>query len=154
MIEKEFYIKLDKFIENLDDNKNELPALNYIYKELGEIPEELIGYISKKMDIWESGIRGTIDFYPKFKKKTDKNIVEITYCNGVCCGSKNNEIIPELQAVLRNDIKFSKVKLELSIVKCFGRCKKAPNIKVGNTIYENMNLQKIIDIIKEKIDVS
>ncbi|MEG0136761.1 MAG: NAD(P)H-dependent oxidoreductase subunit E, partial [Cetobacterium sp.] len=93
---KEFYEKLDEYIELLEDKKNDYKILCFVVDELGYIPDETLDYIAKKIDVFKFSLEGTIKFYPKLQKVRTKHYVQI--CIGRNCVQKGlKEKIEELR---------------------------------------------------------
>ncbi|MGL5796669.1 MAG: NAD(P)H-dependent oxidoreductase subunit E, partial [Cetobacterium sp.] len=76
----EFYDELDKFINGLENKKDDYKILSFVLDELHYIPDEVLAYISKKIDMFQFSLESTIKFYPKLQKARTKFYVQI--CTG------------------------------------------------------------------------
>ena len=86
-VNKEFYIELEEFINELKDKKNDVKILNFVLEKLDTIPVEVQKFIAEKTGLLEISIENTINFYPKFRNKVSgKKIKEVSICVGMTCG--------------------------------------------------------------------
>ncbi|MGL5122904.1 MAG: NAD(P)H-dependent oxidoreductase subunit E [Fusobacteriaceae bacterium] len=144
-MEKEFLEKLDKFISEQSDKKNEIQILNFMLEEQGEITDEAIKIIAEKTGIWDLTIKNTINFYPKYQKKNYSKLTEIVYCNGRNCKEKTEKIIDELKEIIKfnkNGISLNG-KFKLLEKRCFGQCNIGPNIEINGLLYNKINIKKL-----------
>ncbi len=144
-MEKEFIEKLDRFILDLSDKRNEIPVLNFVLEEQGEITDEAIKIIAEKTGIWDLTIKNTINFYPKYQKKKYFELTEIVYCNGRNCIERTEKIIDELKEVIQfNEDGLSlDGKFKLLTKRCFGECNGGPNIEINGLLYNKINIEKL-----------
>ncbi|WP_426710212.1 NAD(P)H-dependent oxidoreductase subunit E [Cetobacterium sp. SF1] len=139
---EDFYNKLNKFIENLPDKKNDYKILTFVMEELGCIPEEVKEYICKKTDIFPFTLEGTIKFYSKLNKNSKKTL---KICTGRVCGKRGEELLKRLK-----DDEIISQKYILDEVKCLGQCQKGPNIYLENEVYNIKNIEELIRFLREK----
>lgn len=66
---------------------------------------------------------------------------EVIVCRGMTCGKKTETMYQELKK--REDI-------ILDEVRCFGQCKKGPNVKIDGKIYNFMDLEKVEWFLNKK----
>lgn len=133
----EFIKKLDCFIEEQGEKKNDLKILSFVAEELECFPDEILNHIAKKLDVFPSSLDGTIKYYPKLQKIREKNYIQV--CVGRNCIKKG----------LKEKVDEIKGKVDLTIVErnCFGKCGRDSNISVGDRIrsYKDFDeLEKII----------
>ncbi|MEG0069762.1 NAD(P)H-dependent oxidoreductase subunit E [Cetobacterium sp.] len=134
---KEFYEKLDEYIELLEDKKNDYKILCFVVDELGYIPDETLDYIAKKIDVFKFSLEGTIKFYPKLQKVRTKHYVQI--CIGRNCVQKGlKEKIEELRG---------KVDFVIEERNCLGHCSKPANLSIGNKNYRYSSLLELETIL-------
>ncbi|MDU1909628.1 NAD(P)H-dependent oxidoreductase subunit E [Fusobacterium sp.] len=145
-INKEFYIELEKFINELKDKKNDVKILNFVLEKLDIIPIEVQKFIADKTGLLEISIENTINFYPKFRNKVSgKKIKEVSICVGMTCGLYGKEFYEELAKILEIDEDgISKDgNMLLTTKRCFGRCNKGPNISIDGEIYSMMTMSEL-----------
>lgn len=154
MISKEFYEKLGTYIEGLSDKKNDKVILEYVMEELGCIPQEVQDFIAEKTGLFPFTIKGTIDFYPKFKEGLVKTgPKEIKVCQGMTCGPRGGvALLEKMKAILEIDVDETTPdgKFTLGTQRCFGKCDMGPNIYVDKTGYHKVDESDILRILKEE----
>ena len=103
-VNKEFYIELEEFINELKDKKNDVKILNFVLEKLDTIPVEVQKFIAEKTGLLEISIENTINFYPKFRNKVSgKKIKEVSICVGMTCGVYGKGFYEELAEILEID---------------------------------------------------
>ncbi|AYV93480.1 hypothetical protein A2U10_02830 [Fusobacterium necrophorum subsp. funduliforme] len=70
----------------------------------------------------------------------EEKIKKVIVCRGVSCGRKNRKMWETLSE--REDI-------ILEEVRCFGQCKKGPNVKIDGQMYHFMDLEKVEWFLKK-----
>lgn len=146
MVTKEFYKKLEDYINTLKDKKDDVKILNFVIEKIDSIPVEVQKFIAEKTGLMEISIENTINFYPKFRNKVaDKKVKEVAICVGMTCGSWGKGYYDELAKILEIDEKgISKDgKIQLTTKRCFGRCAKGPNMSIDGTIYSMVTMDEI-----------
>jgi NADH-quinone oxidoreductase subunit E len=128
-----------------------IQILHGTQESLGYLPEEVLTYISKKMNISLSKIYGVVTFYNFFKLTKDAEHV-ITTCMGTACYVKGGEAV--LNALgNRLDIKPNEItkdgRFTVRTVRCVGCCGFAPVMVVdGKDIHGKLTPEKAIDILE------
>lgn len=130
---KEFYQELDNYIENLEDKKNDYKVLSFVVDELGYLPDEVLNYIAKKMDIFPFSLESTIKFYPKLQKARTKNYVQI--CTGRNCIQPG---LKEKLAELKSEVDFP-----IEERHCLGRCGKGSALKINEEYCSYKTLEEL-----------
>ncbi|MGL4652872.1 NAD(P)H-dependent oxidoreductase subunit E [Cetobacterium sp.] len=134
---KDFYIELDNFIENLDNKKDDYKILSFVVDELGYIPDEVIDYVAKKIDVFSFSLDSTIKFYPKLQKARTKFYVQV--CTGRNC---NQSGLKEKIAEIKDRVSFI-----IDERHCLGRCSKGRALKVNEQYYSYKNLDELEKIL-------
>ena len=84
--------KLDEILQAHDYNSTLLIAImQEIQKEYHYLPEEALGYISKKLKLSEAKIYGVATFYENFSLEPKGKYV-IKICDGTACHVRKSEI--------------------------------------------------------------
>ncbi|MDX8336305.1 MULTISPECIES: NAD(P)H-dependent oxidoreductase subunit E [Cetobacterium] len=130
---KGFYEKLDVYIDELENKKDDYKVLSFVLDELGYLPDDVLAYVSKKLDIFPFSLEGTIKFYPKLQKARVKHYVQI------CVGRNCNQ--PGLKEKL-NELR-EKINFPIEERHCLGRCAKASNLKVNEEYYSYKTLEDL-----------
>lgn len=139
---------LKRILEEYRKNEgNIISILQDIEDSFGYIPEDAVGWFSKKLDIPASRFFGIATFYAQFHlKPRGKNI--ITVCRGTACHVKGSErLINRLLIELgippdkdtTDDLKFTVEK-----VNCVGACGIAPVMILNKEVHGKMTLDKLM----------
>ena len=124
-------------------------VLQDINEELRYLPEPVLRYVSRNLDIPLAHIMKISTFYSLFSlKPRGKHI--ITVCQGTTCFVRGAErIMAELEGILgikpgdmTEDGRFS-----LETVRCIGCCALAPCIRIGQDVYANVRPLGTRDIL-------
>lgn len=147
MITEEFYQNLEKFINEMEDKRDEIQVLNFVMREIGYIPLEVQEFLADKTDLFLVTIQNAIDFFPRYKSSID-NIVDIKVCNGMGCLSILEEIKEMLGIEVGESTKDGKYRLTTQ--RCFGKCTKGPNVSVDGVLYNNVTIKSLENLMKIK----
>lgn len=115
------------------------------------LPEEVLAYIAKGLDVSEAKIYGVATFYENFSlEKKGKYIIKI--CNGTACHVRNSEpILNEIRSIL--GVTEDKPTTEdgmftVETVSCLGACGLAPVCTVNDKVHPAMTVDKARELIK------
>ena len=148
---------LDRVIQNYrTEEGNVISILQDIQENLGYIPEEAVAYVSKKLDIPQSGFFGVSTFYAQFYlKPRGKNI--ITACCGTACHVKGSE---RLIIGLRKELEIPEGEdtsedglFSVEDVACVGACSIAPVVIINKEVHGKVstnNLMKELKALKKE----
>jgi NADH:ubiquinone oxidoreductase subunit E len=143
---------LEKILKNFDKKDgNILPTLQEVQESYGYIPEEVVNWFSKKLDIPASRIFGIITFYPQFlMKPRGENVIVV--CRGTAChvnGSEKilNRLLMELGIPDKGDT-TKDLKFTVEKANCIGACGVAPVVIINNVVQNKMTINKLIQEIK------
>lgn len=145
------YSGVDQILKRYQNKKSSLIAvLQEIQKEYKYLPEDILEYISKKMEVTPSKIYSVATFYENFSlEPKGKYIIKI--CDGTACHVRKS--IPILNA-LRKELGLSDKKsstddmlFTLETVSCLGACGLAPVITINDQVYAKMTPESAIDVI-------
>ena len=152
MISKEFYEKLADYIEGMADKKNDKKILEFVMDEIGYIPKEVQDFIAEKTGLFPITIKGTIDFYPKFKENLEKiGPKEVKVCVGMGCSARGSEkLLKGMEEIF--GIEAGEVtedgRFTLGTQRCFGKCAVGPNIYVDDRGYHKVEEEDLERILK------
>ncbi len=143
--------KIDEIIGRYNGKKSSLIAvLQDIQKEYRYLAEDVIVYVSKKMDISPSKVFGVATFYENFSLAPKGKYV-IKICDGTACHVKKS--IPILNA-LRSELGLTNEKhttddliFTVETVSCLGACGLAPVITINDRVYPKMTPEKTIEVL-------
>lgn len=145
--------KVDIILQKYKYNKQMLIAIMQdIQKEYHYLPQDVLCYISKKLNISEAKIYGVATFYENFSlQPKGKYVVKV--CNGTACHvRKSLPILNEFREILG----LSEEKLTtddnlftIETVSCLGACGLAPVCTVNDKVHPNMTKEKVKRLIED-----
>lgn len=144
---------VDNIISEHSNNKQNIIAiLQDVQKEFRYLPEEVLNYISTKLDMTPAKIYSIATFYENFSlKPKGKYIIRI--CDGTACHVKHS--IPILNA-LREKLGLSEEKqtsddmlFTLETVSCLGACGLAPVMMVNDTVHSKVTPEYATNLVDE-----
>lgn len=149
---KEIFHELQSFIDSIEDKRGALIAVLHKAQHLyGYLSDEVILYISEKMDVPSSKTYGVISFYSYFTTtERGKNVVNV--CLGTACFVRGADaIMKEFENELNikvgetsEDMKFT-----LSGLRCIGACGLAPVVMINDKVYGRVEVDQVKKIIDE-----
>ncbi len=141
-----------KILEDLPDTRESvIPALQFVQKSRGYIPEDGLEYVSEFSNTSLAKVYGIATFYSQFYLEPQGEHT-IKVCQGTACHIKGaNEIYDSLLSELQiapgevtPDGKFT-----LTTVRCLGACSLAPVMMIDEDIHGNLTPDKAVDILGE-----
>ena len=156
ILKKDDKDKVDAILKEFQDKKgNLMPILQSITREYNYLPEDVLNYISQKLDISITKIYQIATFYNAFSLKP-KGKYTINVCFGTACYIKGgNRILEaferELGITMGNtteDLMFG-----LETISCFGCCGQAPVVTVNEDIYGHFRVTQVPKLIKKYKEV-
>lgn len=149
---KENFDALIDYIESIEDKRGALIAVLHKAQHLfGYLSDEVILFISDKLDIPSSKIYGVISFYSYFTtKQRGDNVVNV--CLGTACFVRGADaIMKEFEKELNikagetsQDMKFT-----LSGLRCIGACGLAPVVMINDKVYGRVEVSQVKKIVEE-----
>ena len=145
--------KVDLILQAHSYNKQQLISIMQdVQKEYHYLPQDVLCYISKKLNISEAKIYGVATFYENFSlEPKGKYVVKI--CNGTACHVRKS--LPILEQ-FRNTLGLSESKITtddmiftVETVSCLGACGLAPVCTVNDEVHPNMTKEKAKKLIQE-----
>jgi len=129
--------------------ENLLPILQGIVDKQRYISEEAMIEVARELDISAAQVYGTATFYSFLETKpTGKYVIRV--CKTISCMMKGkNDIIRELENVLR--IRMGETTpdgmFSLRETNCLGQCHKGPAMLVNDTPYTELTPEKVRTIL-------
>src|SRR5579863_7500128 len=128
-----------------------IPMLIYGQDEFGQISDELIAEIAKRLDLRTVEVEETLAYYSMLHRKPwGKHHVQV--CTNVACMLRGGyEILDQAKKRLGIDHKETTKDgmFSLEEVECIGACTGAPAIQVNYDFYENLTPKQFDRIIEE-----
>jgi NADH-quinone oxidoreductase subunit E len=120
-----------------------------IQKEYGYIPESEIIRLSEEFHMQKAQLYGVISFYSRlYTEKKGKHIIRI--CKSVTCGMNGSQEIRD--AIIKHlHLEDSRTtedqRFTLELVECLGLCNLSPVMTINDAVYENLTVEKALEII-------
>lgn len=128
-----------------------MPVLYMVQDKYGWISLEAMKYVSDLLNIPVEHILGVVTFYTMYNTKPVGKF-HLQVCTNVSCMLRGAE---ELFKFLENELNIKKNEttpdnlFTLTEVECLGSCGTAPTIQINNDYYENLDINKLKQIITE-----
>jgi NADH-quinone oxidoreductase subunit E len=128
-----------------------LEVLYLIQEKYGYISQEGMKYAAELVGISEEQVFGVVTFYTMFNTKPIGKY-HLQVCTNVSCMLRGAyELLEKLEKEL--NIKKGEISSDglftISEVECLGSCGTAPVVQINEDYYENLNEEKLLQIIKE-----
>ncbi len=150
--DQEKYSALQEYIDGIKDRRGALIAVLHKAQHIfGYLPDEVILFISEKLDLPSSKIYGVISFYSYFTTKPRGETV-INVCLGTACFVRGADaIMKEIEKVLgiRAGETSEDMKYTLSGLRCIGACGLAPVVMINDRVYGRVEASEVRKIIEE-----
>lgn len=128
-----------------------LPILHAIQNEIGYIPDEAVGLIAESLLQTRAEVHGVISFYHHFRT-TPPGRHNIEICRAEACQAMGCRQL-EQHAKTRLGIDYHQTTpdraFSLEPVYCLGNCATAPSIRIDDTIYGRVSLEKFDALVAE-----
>ena len=149
---QENFHELQSFIDSIEDKRGALIAVLHKAQHLfGFLPDEVILYISEKLDIPSSKIYGVISFYSYFTmKERGKDVVNV--CLGTACFVRGADAIMkefEKELNLKVGETSADMKFTLTGLRCIGACGLAPVVMINEKVYGRVEVDHVKKILDE-----
>jgi NADH-quinone oxidoreductase subunit E len=154
-LDKELLVKLDEYIDQLEDKQgNLIHVLHRAQGLFGYLPHNLQLYVARQLDLPASKVNGVVTFYSFFTEKA-RGKHTISVCMGTACFVKGadkvlNEFIKQI-GVGKEEISSDGL-FTIRDVRCVGACGLAPVVVVDEKVYGHVkpeDVKGIIDTYKE-----
>lgn len=144
--------KVDEIIARHEGKQSALIAiLQEIQKEYRYLPQDVLMYLARAMDMNAANIFGVATFYENFSLEPKGKYV-IKICDGTACHVRKS--IPILQA-MRSELKLSEEKhttddllFTIETVSCLGACGLAPVLTVNDRVYPKMTPDSALELLQ------
>lgn len=147
--------KLDQIANVIDlyrDREGSLIQVLHLAQEIyGCLPIEVQQFISKEMDIPFAEVSGVVSFY-SFFSTVPRGEHTIRVCMGTACYVRGGKkIVEHLQERLGVEIGGTTTdgKFTFEIARCIGACGLAPAMMIDDTVYKQVNVNKIERILEK-----
>ena len=117
----------------------------------GYLPDDLLRYISKRMNIKLSKVMGVVTFYAQFRTKPAGKYL-ILLCQGTACHVNGSAAI---ETAVKEYLKAGAGEttenglFTYNNAACLGCCSLAPAMMIGDTAYGNLTKESAVKILRE-----
>lgn len=153
MLDQDETKKIDVILQKYSYNKSSIiPIMQDIQKDYRYLPEEVLAYVAKHLDVSESKIFGVATFYENFSLQPKGKYV-IKVCDGTACHVRQSapileEFRKQLGVSAANPTTEDKL-FTVETVSCLGACGLAPVCTVNDKVHPSMTPDKAKDLIKQ-----
>ena len=142
--------KLDEIIKANGTNRTGvIPILQEIQANFNYLPEDMLRYVSKKLDMPLIDLYGIASFYHAFSlKPRGKHLVQV--CLGTACHVRGaHRVLDEMKRKLHiePDDTTEDKQFTLKTVNCLGACALGPIVVVDDDYHGNTRVQKVNSIL-------
>lgn len=128
-----------------------IPILQKTQGKYGYISKEAIKHISRFLKISENQVYGVASFYSQFRfTRPGRNSIRI--CMGTACHVKGGQILcdsTEREIGVPPGQTTEDGRFDFERVACLGCCALAPVAQINNSIYSQLSVIKLQEIIKK-----
>ncbi|NLW40535.1 MAG: NAD(P)H-dependent oxidoreductase subunit E [Tissierellia bacterium] len=129
-----------------------ITILQEIQERFRYLPEDVLEYLARVMNISSSKIYGIATFYENFSLKPKGKYV-IKICDGTACHVKKSiPILNALQKELGLDDENNTTEdllFTVETVSCLGACGLAPVLNINDQVYGNMTPETTVELINK-----
>jgi NADH-quinone oxidoreductase E subunit len=126
-----------------------LPVLYLAQQEFGYLGPEAIDYVAKLMDQSPARVHGVVSFYTMLNMKPiGRHHIQV--CRTLSCALGGAEKITDfIRKKLAVDLGQTTAdgRFTLSEVECLASCGTAPMMQINDDYYENLNEEKVTEIL-------
>ena len=149
---QELFVELENYISTLDDKKgNLIHVLHKAQNMFGFLPQEVMLFIARKIQIPAADVFGVVSFYSYFTTKpVGKHVVNV--CMGTACFVKGaDKILDGFKKELKveNGETTPDKLFTLKDVRCVGACGLAPIVLVGEKVYGRLTHADVTGILAD-----
>ena len=126
-----------------------IPVLWMMQRKFRHIPKPAMEYVAELLDQTYAHIYGVVTFYTMFSQKP-RGLYHLQVCTNVSCMLRQGEEIYKKisqKLDIRNHEVTSDGKFSLEEVECMGACSGAPMMAINEDFHENLELNKIDELI-------
>ena len=145
----------EKIIKSLDENELKIESLIPILQDINEkyryLPENLLKFVAKKLDIPLSQIYNIATFYNAFSL-VPRGKYTVSVCLGTACHVKGGQKILERferDLGIKDGETTPDMNFSLTGVRCLGCCGLAPVVTIGDDLYGKLSQAKIPKIMEK-----
>ena len=144
--EDEQFAALKQTIADYDRQESNLIQILHIAQAIfGYLPENVLDFIAKEMDLPMSKVKGVVTFYSFFSSQP-KGKHTIKVCLGTPCYVRGGKkVVDKIKQLLNIDVgeTTEDANFSLEVMRCIGACGLAPAISIDDKVYKRVNPNKV-----------
>ena len=148
--DKQKYEEISNIIDLYKNKEGSLIQVLHLAQNVyGYLPLELQQFIADSMGTTLTEVSGVVTFY-SFFTTTPKGKHTIRVCLGTACYVRGGKkLIEHLQDILKIDVGQTTEDglFTLEVARCIGACGLAPAIMIDDTVYKQVNVNKLKSIL-------
>lgn len=141
---------VEKYISKYPDKRAAvIPVLWMAQRKYRHISKPMMQYIANLLDQSYSHIYGVVSFYTMFSQKP-RGQYHLQVCTNVSCMLRQGDLIYKKiseKLNIKNNEVTSDGYFSLEEVECMGACSGAPMMAINEDFHENLDINKIDDLI-------
>lgn len=150
--EEQKYGEIASIIDLYKDKEGSLIQILHLAQSVyGYLPLELQKFIATSLDKPLSEVSGVVSFYSFFSTRP-RGEHTIRVCLGTACYVRGGKkLVERLQSMLGVDLGGTTTdgKFTFEVARCIGACGLAPAIMIDNTVYKQVNVNKLESILSK-----
>ena len=128
-----------------------VPTLLYAQDEIGHLSGEVIHEIAQRLDLTDLEVNNVISYYSMLTTKP-RGKYNVQVCTNIACLLRGGEELLEhckQKLGIGNKGTTPDGLFSLEEVECIGACSWAPAVQVNYDFHENLNVQKMDELLDE-----
>ncbi|NIM20261.1 MAG: NADH-quinone oxidoreductase subunit NuoE [Candidatus Latescibacteria bacterium] len=127
-----------------------LPVLWIAMDQFGALPTEVLEYVSSRLDLPPVRVFSAVEFYTMFYREP-RGRYHIQVCRNLSCTLRGSE---QLMGLLEGKLGIQPGEttedgnFSIETAECLGSCGTAPVMRVNDTYYEDLTIEKLEKIIE------
>jgi NADH-quinone oxidoreductase subunit E len=131
-----------------------LPLLHLCQEQEGYVSDDVIAYVSRRLDLSPAHVKGVVTFYTLYNQHpVGKH--QVWVCRTLPCALRGAlEVIDhcEKRLGIRCGETTADGKVTLRSAECLASCGTAPMMQVDKDYYENLTRERVDEILKELLE--
>jgi len=127
-----------------------LPSLWLAREQFGYLPDEVLEYIASRLELAPVRVFSVVEFYTMYNREPVGRY-HIQLCQNVTCTLRGSEqlleVLTDQLGIGPGEISEDKA-FSLETVECLGSCGTAPVVRINDTYYENLTIDRLLAIIE------
>jgi NADH-quinone oxidoreductase subunit E len=127
-----------------------LPTLWLALDQFNCLSDDVLEYIAERLDLAPVRVFSVVEFYTMFNREPNGQY-HFQVCRNLSCTLRGSEQLMEVlvgKLGIQPGEKSQDGKFSLETVECLGSCGTAPVIRINDTYYEDLTIERLENIIE------